>query len=188
MKISASPPLNILGAAALIYALYLPIALWLQHSYVPPSHPSPPPRLAARAWPLQTISPYGHGGKAFHAHVDVFGPLEEDNEAEQHSPVVLYEDGYYSQWRRPLHPLERRGNGLLQQRQHGPDQERPALLGGVPNRSPGRQRAAMRPLSVGGRGGPNHPVPNDRVKLTASACRALAPETNRHHNSVRNNA
>ena len=93
MKISASPTLNILGAAALIYAVYLPIALWLQHSYVPPSHPSPPPRLAARAWPLGAISPYGHGGIAFHAHVDVFAPLEEDNEAEQHSPVVLYEDG-----------------------------------------------------------------------------------------------
>lgn len=87
MKISASPTLNILGAAALSYALYLPIALWLQHSYVPRSHPSPPPRLAAKAWPLATIYPYGHGGK-FHAHLDVFGPLEEDNEAEQHSPVV----------------------------------------------------------------------------------------------------
>jgi hypothetical protein len=92
MKISASPTLNILGAAALIYAVYMPIALWLQHSYVPPSHPSPPPRLAAKAWPLATI--YAYGGKAFRAHVDVFGPLEEDNEAEQHSPVVLYdEDG-----------------------------------------------------------------------------------------------
>jgi hypothetical protein len=93
MKITASPTLNILGAAALIYAIYLPIALRLQHSYVPPTHASPPPRLAARAWPLGTIFPYGHGGRAFHAHVDVFGALEDDNEAEQHSPVVLYEDG-----------------------------------------------------------------------------------------------
>jgi hypothetical protein len=33
------------------------------------------------------------GGIALHAHVDVFAPFEEDNEAEQHSPVVLYEDG-----------------------------------------------------------------------------------------------
>jgi hypothetical protein len=93
MKISASPTLNVLGAAALIYVLYLPVALRLQHSYVPPSLPSPPPRLAAKAWPLGPISPYGHGGIAFHAHVDVFAPLEEDNDAEQHSPVVLYEDG-----------------------------------------------------------------------------------------------
>lgn len=112
MKISASPTLNILGAAALIYAVYLPIALWLQHSYVPPSHPSPPPRLAARAWPLGPISPYGHGGIAFHAHVDVFAPLEDDQEAEQHSPVVLYEDG------KPLGPahslivdIARKGGG-----------------------------------------------------------------------------
>jgi hypothetical protein len=93
MKITASPTLNILGAAALIYAVYLPIALRLQHAYVPPTRASPPPRIAARAWPLGAISPYGHGGKAFHAHVDVFAPLEEDNDAEQHSPVVLYEDG-----------------------------------------------------------------------------------------------
>jgi hypothetical protein len=93
MKISASPTLNVLGAAALIYALYLPIALWLQYSYVPPTHRSRPPRLAAPAWPLGPISPYGQGGIAFQAHVDVFAALEEDNEAEQHSPVVLYEDG-----------------------------------------------------------------------------------------------
>jgi hypothetical protein len=96
MKVSASPTLNILGVAALIYAAYLPIALRLQHSYVPPvppTHRSPPPRLAARAWPLGPISPYGRGGIAFQAHVDAFGPLEEDNDAEKHSPVVLYEDG-----------------------------------------------------------------------------------------------
>src|ERR1700722_4987478 len=80
MKITASPTLNILGAAALIYAVYLPIALRLQHSYVPPTRASPPPRIAARAWPLGPISPYGHGGKAFHAHVDVFAPLEDNNE------------------------------------------------------------------------------------------------------------
>jgi hypothetical protein len=98
MKITATPTLHILGAAALIYAAYLPIALRLQHSYVPPTHRLPPPRLAALAWPLGPITPYGHGGIAFHAHVDVFGALEEDNEAEQHSPVVLYEDG------RPLGP------------------------------------------------------------------------------------
>ena len=93
MKITASPTLTIVGAAALIYAAYLPIALSLQHAYVPPTHASPPPRLAAKAWPLATITPYGRGGIAFHAHVDEFGPLEEDNDAEQHSPVVLYEDG-----------------------------------------------------------------------------------------------
>jgi hypothetical protein len=93
MKISASPTLQILGAAALIYAAYLPIALRLQHSYVPPAHRLPPPRLAAKPWALGPIYPYGHGGIAFHAHVDVFEPLEEDNEPEQHSPVMLYEDG-----------------------------------------------------------------------------------------------
>ena len=93
MKITATPTLNILGAAALIYAVYLPIALRLQQAYVPPTHRLPPPRLAAKPWPLGPITPYGHGGIAFHAHVDEFGPLEEDNDAEQHSPVVLYEDG-----------------------------------------------------------------------------------------------
>jgi hypothetical protein len=92
MKISTSPTLNILGACLLVFAIYLPIALWLQHSYVPLPY-VPPPRHAAGVWPLQTILPYGRGGIAFHAHIDVFGPLEDDNEAEQHSPVVLYEDG-----------------------------------------------------------------------------------------------
>ena len=112
MKITASTTLNILGAAALIYAAYLPIALRLQHAYVPPTHRLPPPRLAARAWPLGPIIPYGHGGIAFRAHVDAFAPLEEDNDAEQHSPVVLYEDG------KPLGPAHstlvdviRKGNG-----------------------------------------------------------------------------
>jgi hypothetical protein len=112
MKITASPTLNILGAAVLIYAAYLPIALRLQHAYVPPTHRLPPPRLAARAWPLGPIIPYGHGGIAFRAHVDAFAPLEEDNDAEQHSPVVLYEDG------KPLGPAHstlvdviRKGNG-----------------------------------------------------------------------------
>jgi hypothetical protein len=113
MKISVIPTLNILGAAALVYAVYLPIALWLQYSYVPPAHPSPPPpRLVVREWPLGPISPYSQGGIAFHAHVDVFAPLEEDNEAEQHSPVVLYEDG------KPLGPahsllvdIARKGGG-----------------------------------------------------------------------------
>jgi hypothetical protein len=112
MKITATPTPKILGAAALIYAAYLPIALRLQHSYVPPAHRLPPPRLAALAWPLGPITPYGHGGIAFHAHVDVFGALEEDNEAEQHSPVVLYEDG------KPLGPahsviadIDRSGGG-----------------------------------------------------------------------------
>jgi hypothetical protein len=112
MKITASPTLNILGAAALIYAVYLPIALSLQHSYVPPTHASPPPRIAARAWPLGAISPYGHGGIAFRAHVYVFEPLEEDNEAEQHSPVVLYEDGKpLGPAHSPLADVLRKGGG-----------------------------------------------------------------------------
>jgi hypothetical protein len=112
MKITATSTLNILGAAALIYAAYLPFALRLQHAYVPPTHETTPPRLAARAWPLGPITPYGHGGIAFHAHVNEFGPLEENNDAEQHSPVVLYEDG------KPLGPAHsalvdviREGNG-----------------------------------------------------------------------------
>ena len=93
MKISASPTLNVLGAAALIYAAYLPIALSLQRAYVPPTHRLPPPRLAAKPWPLGPISPLDNAGIGFQAHVDVFEPLEENNDADQHSPVVLYEDG-----------------------------------------------------------------------------------------------
>jgi hypothetical protein len=41
----------------------------------------------------------------------------------------------------------------------------------------------MRPVSVAGVGRPDHRVAHYRVKLTASACPALAPETNPHHNS-----
>jgi hypothetical protein len=93
MKIAASPTLNIFGAAALIYAAYLPVALHLQHAYVPPTHRLPPPRLATKPWALGPISPYPDGGFAFHAHVDVFEPIEEPNDADQRSPVVLYEDG-----------------------------------------------------------------------------------------------
>jgi hypothetical protein len=93
MKISASPTFTILGAAALIYAAYLPIALRLQHAYVPPAHRLPPPRIAAKPWALGPIFPLENGGVAFRAHVDVFEPLEEKNDADQHSPVVLYEDG-----------------------------------------------------------------------------------------------
>jgi hypothetical protein len=111
MKISARPTLNIVGAAVLIYAIYLPIALWLQHSYVPLPDAPPPPR-PGKPWPLQTIYPWGNGGIAFHAHVDAFDSLEDDREAEQHSPLVLYEDG------KPLGPahsliadIDRSGGG-----------------------------------------------------------------------------
>jgi hypothetical protein len=92
MNISARPTLNILGASALVYAIFLPIALWLQHSYVPPPYAPPPPH-PGKPWPLQTIHQYGGGGIAFHAHVDAFDSLADDNADEQHSPVVLYEDG-----------------------------------------------------------------------------------------------
>ena len=93
MKISASPTHYILGAAALIYAAYLPVALSLQHAYVPPTDRSPPPRVAIKSQALGPIYPFWDSGMAFRAHVDVFEPLEEPNDAEQHSPVVLYEDG-----------------------------------------------------------------------------------------------
>ncbi|HEY0913101.1 MAG TPA: hypothetical protein VGD75_23005, partial [Bradyrhizobium sp.] len=95
MNISARPTLNILGVCVLVYALYLPIALWLQHSYVPLPDAPPPPR-PGKPWPLQAIHPYG--GSAFHAHVDAFESLADDNADQQHSPVVLYEDD------KPLEP------------------------------------------------------------------------------------
>jgi hypothetical protein len=101
MNISARPTLNILGACVLVYALYLPIALWLQHSYVPLPDAPPPPR-PGKPWPLQTIQRYGSGGTAFHAHVDAFDSLADDNADEQHSPLVLYEDG------KPLGPAHSR--------------------------------------------------------------------------------
>ena len=101
MNISARPTLNILGACVLVYALYLPIALWLQHSYVPLPDAPPPPR-PGKPWPLQTIHPYGNGGIAFHAHVDAFDSLADDTADEQHSPLVLYEDG------KPLGPAHSR--------------------------------------------------------------------------------
>jgi len=88
MQLSSKPTLSVLAACALIYTIYLPIALWLQHSYVPPPYAPLAPRI--QQWPLQKIHPLE--GFAFVSALDRFVSLEDDK-AEQHSPVVLYEDG-----------------------------------------------------------------------------------------------
>lgn len=90
MQILGKPTRSILGICALIYAVYLPIALWLQHSYVRPPY-APPPAPRAQQWPLQTIRQLE--GIAFVSALDGFVSLEDEKAAEQHSPLVLYEDG-----------------------------------------------------------------------------------------------
>jgi hypothetical protein len=85
MKLLKKSSLNVALAAALIYAIYLPAALWLRHSYVPLAAPP-------GAYPLQQQQIFPVEGFAFRSPIDVFIPLEDDKADDQHSPVILYED------------------------------------------------------------------------------------------------
>jgi hypothetical protein len=78
-------------AAAIVYAAYIPVALWLKQAYVP--MPAPP----GQATPLFRI--YHGAGFAFRSPLDyLFLPLADDKPDAQHSPVLLYEND------RPLGP------------------------------------------------------------------------------------
>jgi|SRR5271154_760331 len=72
-------------AAAVVYAAYLPVALWLKRAYVP--MPAPP----GQAMPLFRIQ---HAtGFAFHSSLEyLFLPLADDTPEAQHSPARLYEN------------------------------------------------------------------------------------------------
>ena len=76
---------SVLWVAAFIYALYLPLALWISHSYVP--RPMPPePR-----WQLLRFEPVE--GVAFRSRPhQLLRHFEDDQPAAQRSPVILYED------------------------------------------------------------------------------------------------
>ena len=76
---------RVVWAAAFIYALYLPLALWISHSYVP--RPMPPePR-----WQLLRFEPVE--GVAFRSRPHhLLRHFEDDQPAAQRSPVILYED------------------------------------------------------------------------------------------------
>ncbi|SDS26857.1 hypothetical protein SAMN05444158_1533 [Bradyrhizobium canariense] len=104
MSLSDKPILTVLRATAVIYAIYLPIALWLGHTYVP--LPAPP-----GASPLYGIS--HTKGYAFSSPLAYsFRPFADDKLDDQGSPVMLYEDN------KPLGPahsddldIERIGKG-----------------------------------------------------------------------------
>jgi hypothetical protein len=77
--------LAVLLAAALIYAAYIPAALWSRHTYVPA--PAPP----GEATPLFRMDHVA--GFAFRSPAEyLFLPLADDKPDAQRSPVQLYEN------------------------------------------------------------------------------------------------
>ena len=75
---------GVLRIAALICAAYIPLALWLGHSYSP--RPMPPePR-----WQLLRFEHIE--GFAFRSRPGRFTQFEDDQVAAQQSPLILYED------------------------------------------------------------------------------------------------
>lgn len=75
---------NVLPIAALILALYLPLALWVAHGYV--LRPMPPePR-------LQLVRFDRIEGVAYRNRPEHLKRFEDDVSADQRSPVILYED------------------------------------------------------------------------------------------------
>jgi hypothetical protein len=101
--------LAVLLAAAVIYAAYLPVALWLKQVYVPMPAPT------GQAMPLFRVD--RGAGFAFHSRLEyLFLPLEDEKAEAQHSPVLLYEND------KPLGPahslpadIERLGGGRYAQ-------------------------------------------------------------------------
>jgi hypothetical protein len=72
-------------AAAVIFAAYLPVALWLKHAYVP--MPAPP----GQVMPLFRV--YQATGFSFNSPLEYrFLPFADEMQEAQHSPVLLYEN------------------------------------------------------------------------------------------------
>ena len=75
---------DVLGIAAFIYALYIPLALSVAHFHVP--RPMPPePRL--QLFRFEHVE-----GAAFRNRPGPVTRFEDDQAAAQRSPVILYED------------------------------------------------------------------------------------------------
>jgi hypothetical protein len=85
MQIAAKRTLNVLGAMALIYAIYLPVALYLKGSYVPVARPQG-----------EIVEPLGGirhvEGFGYKASTLVLMKYEDTDTDNQRSPVILYEN------------------------------------------------------------------------------------------------
>ena len=75
---------NVLGIAAFIYALYIPLALSVAHFHVPRPMPSEPR--------LQLLRFEHVEGAAFRNRPGPVTRFEDDQAAAQRSPLILYED------------------------------------------------------------------------------------------------
>jgi hypothetical protein len=85
IKVWDKSTLAVLLAAAVIYAAYFPVALWLQRTYVP--MPAPP----GQAMPLFRVD--HAAGFAFSSPLEyLFLPFADDKPDAQRSPVLLYEN------------------------------------------------------------------------------------------------
>jgi hypothetical protein len=74
--------LKILAVCLVIYAVYLPVAYWINSDYVPV--PRPPGRM------IETVLKTAHsGGVAYHTHLLVLWKYADES---GNSPLMLYED------------------------------------------------------------------------------------------------
>ena len=85
MQISARQTLNVLGAAALIYAIYLPVALYLKSNYVPVAKPQG--KIVEPLGDIRHVEGFG-----YRASTDVLMRYEDNDPDNQHSPIILYEN------------------------------------------------------------------------------------------------
>jgi hypothetical protein len=107
--IISSPTGRVVLAAAVVFALYLPLAVWLRNIYVPAVGP---PGSVLLLSDIHKLKGFSYRSSDFQLR-----GLADDPEGEQHSPVVLYEDD------KPLGPqhseiadIEQLGSGRYTQR------------------------------------------------------------------------
>jgi hypothetical protein len=85
MQIAAKQTLNVLGAMVLIFAIYLPVALYLRSNYVPVARPQ-----GEIVEPLGGIRHFeGFGYRASSLALTKYEDNDPDN---QRSPIILYEN------------------------------------------------------------------------------------------------
>jgi hypothetical protein len=85
MQISAKPTLNVLGAAALIYVIYLPVALCLRRNYVPV--PRPQGEIVEPLGDIKHVEGFG-----YRAETPGLMQYEDNDRNNQRSPVIVYEN------------------------------------------------------------------------------------------------
>jgi hypothetical protein len=86
-SVPASQMFSVLVCCAVVFAIYLPVALWLNRDYVPAETPTGELVELVAAWSVEPI-----GGYAYRARSFGLARYGDESPDQQRSPVVLYEN------------------------------------------------------------------------------------------------